>query len=116
MMMILVTILFRTVPVPILAIAGLISYLHSSRTTTSVILETLVLAMNLITYYSDDPLWDGAGCGEISTCCQFNNPPWFYSTLPQATTGDVEVHLCHGEGSLSTEDTIVYLIEINVQP
>ena len=66
------------------------------------------------TYYSDDPLWDGAGCGENSTCCQFNNPPWFYSTLQQATTDDVEVRLCHGEGT-SDEDTIVYLLEINVQ-
>ena len=65
-------------------------------------------------YYSDDPLWDGAGCGKDSTCCQFNNPPWFYSSLPQATTDDVEVRLCHGE-SASDEDTIVYLIEINVQ-
>ena len=37
--------------------------------------------------YSDDPLWDGAGCGDSSTCCQFNNPP---SSLPQATTDDVE--------------------------
>ena len=66
------------------------------------------------TYYSDDPLWDGAGCGESSTCCQFNNPPWFYSSLPQATTDDVEARLCHGENT-SNEDTIVYFIEINVQ-
>ena len=67
-------------------------------------------------YYSDDPLWDGAGCGENSTCCQFNNPPWFHSSLPQTTTDDVEVRLCHGEGSLSDENSVVYLIEINVQP
>ena len=65
-------------------------------------------------YYSDDPLWDGAGCGENSTCCQFNNPPWFHSSLPQATTDDVEARLCHGENT-SDEDTIVYLLEINVQ-
>ena len=65
-------------------------------------------------YYSSDPLWDGAGCGAHSTCCEFNNPPWFYSTLPRATTDDVEVRLCHGE-RLADEDTIVYLIEINVQ-
>ena len=25
--------------------------------------------------YSNDPLWDGHGCGPSSTCCQFNNPP-----------------------------------------
>ena len=65
-------------------------------------------------YYSDDPLWDGAGCGKDSTCCQFNNPPWFYSSLPHATTDDVEVRLCHGEGR-SDEDIIVYSIEVYVQ-
>ena len=33
--------------------------------------------------YADDPLWDGEGCGPTSTCCEFNNPPWFCTTLPQ---------------------------------
>ena len=37
--------------------SGLIIYLHSSRTTTSVILETLDLAGGTM-YYSDDPLWN----------------------------------------------------------
>ena len=23
-------------------------------------------------FYSDDPLWDGAGCGPLNTCCSFN--------------------------------------------
>ena len=66
------------------------------------------------TYYSDDPLWDGAGCGKNSTCCQFNNPPWFYSSLPEATTDNLEVRLCLGEGKLD-EEIIVYLIEVYVQ-
>ena len=66
------------------------------------------------TYYSDDPLWDGAGCGEDSTCCQFNNPPWFYSTLPQATMDDVEVRLCFSVTS-NLENIIVYLLEIFVR-
>ena len=26
-------------------------------------------------FYGDDPLWDGAGCGPLNTCCSFNNPP-----------------------------------------
>ena len=64
-------------------------------------------------YYSSDPLWDGAGCGEDSTCCQFNNPPWFYSSLPQATTDDVEVRLCFNYPS--DEDAIIYLLEVFVQ-
>ena len=37
-------------------------------------------------FHADDPLWDGAGCGPLSTCCSFNNPPWFYKQLSQPTT------------------------------
>ena len=69
---------------------------------------------DLDTYYSDDPLWDGAGCGEDSTCCKLNNPPWFYSSLPQATTDDLEVRLCFSDSS-PDEDVIVYLLEVFVQ-
>ncbi len=29
------------------------------------------------TFYDEDPLWDGEGCGPTSSCCQFNSPPWF---------------------------------------
>ena len=36
-------------------------------------------------YHPDDPLWDGQGCGSTSTCCEFNNPPWFCKQLPQPT-------------------------------
>ena len=66
------------------------------------------------TYYSDDPLWDGAGCGENSTCCQFNNPPWFYSTLPHATMDDMEVQLCFAAPA-SNENAIIYLLEFFVR-
>ena len=31
-----------------------------------------------VTLYSDDPLWDEAGCGPLNTCCSINTPPWFY--------------------------------------
>ena len=63
-------------------------------------------------FHSNDPLWDGQGCGSDSTCCQFNNPPWFCKTLPQSTTDDVEVRLCnHG----NSDDTPVQLLELNVQ-
>ena len=45
-------------------------------------------------FYADDPLWDGQGCGGTSTCCSFNNPPWFCKQLPQPTTDDIELRLC----------------------
>ena len=87
LLMILIIIKFlQTVVVQIVVMTGLISYLHSSRTTTSVILETLGPGLVVgvgggNTYYSDDPLWDGAGCWIDSTCCQFNNPRKYGSAL-----------------------------------
>jgi dynein heavy chain len=62
---------------------------------------------------ADDPLWDGEGCGPTSTCCEFNNPPWFCTTLPQPTTDDIEVRVIHDHAS-TDEDTIINLIDINI--
>ena len=45
-------------------------------------------------YHPNDPLWDGQGCGSTSSCCSFNNPPWFCKQLPQPTTDDIELRLC----------------------
>ena len=65
-------------------------------------------------FYSQDPLWDGSGCGSTSSCCGFNNPPWFCKQLPQPTTDDIELRLCVDE-SLSNEDVSLETIEIYVQ-
>ena len=59
---------------------------------------------------ADDPLWDGSGCGSGSSCCEFNNPPWFCATLPQPTT---ELRICRNQDS-DNEDVIIGLVEINV--
>ena len=50
--------------------------------------------------YWTNPLWDGQGCGGNSTCCSFNNPPWFCKQLPQPTTDDIELRLCDKYGRL----------------
>ena len=65
-------------------------------------------------FYADDPLWDGHGCSRNSTCCTFNNPPWFCKQLPQSTDADLEVRLC-SLGSATNENTPVELIEIYVK-
>ena len=65
-------------------------------------------------FYIEDPLWDGAGCGPLNTCCTFNNPPWFYKQLPQPTTDDIEVRVCRDEAT-TNEDIAVEIIEILVQ-
>ena len=68
---------------------------------------------NSSVFYADDPLWDGQGCGPTSTCCTFNNPPWFCKQLPQSTNADLEVRLCSHDGAFF-ENTPVELIEIYV--
>ena len=65
-------------------------------------------------FYADDPLWDGQGCGPTSTCCTFNNPPWFCKQLPQPTNADLEVRLCSYNPS-NIENTPIELIEIYVK-
>ena len=66
-----------------------------------------------IAFYADDPLWDGQGCGPTSTCCTFNNPPWFCKQLPQSTDADLEIRLCSA-GAASRENTPIELIELYV--
>ena len=70
-------------------------------------------AVELI-FYHNDPLWDGQGCGGTSTCCEFNNPPWFFKQLPQPTTDDIELRIC-GDQSTSDEDTPIEQVEIYIR-
>ena len=64
-------------------------------------------------YHPDDPLWDGQGCGSTSTCCKFNNPPWFCKQLPQPITDDIELRLCENNGS-SHDDSPFELIQLYI--
>jgi hypothetical protein len=65
-------------------------------------------------FYGSDPLWDGAGCGPLNTCCSFNNPPWFYKQLPQPTTDDIEMRVCR-DSETSDEDVAIESVEIYMQ-
>ena len=65
-------------------------------------------------YEDSDPLWDGEGCGSTSTCCEFNNPPWFCKQLPEPTTEDIEVRICDQEGT-QIDDIPFELIEIYIR-
>ena len=64
--------------------------------------------------FSNDVLWDGQDCTSTSTCCQFNNPPWFTKNLPNVTTDDIELRLC-ADNSYGNEDVPIELIELYVQ-
>ena len=65
-------------------------------------------------FFPDDPLWDGRNCTDISTCCEFNNPPWFTKTLNAATTDDIELRICNTNRP-SVQDIPLELIELYVQ-
>ena len=65
-------------------------------------------------FFLNDPLWDGAGCASTSTCCSFNNPPWFHKQLPSATNENIEMRVCRDEGR-SDEDIAISNIELYVQ-
>jgi len=66
------------------------------------------------TFYPNDPLWDGQGCGRLNTCCSFNNPPWFMKELPSPSKDDIEMRLC-ADGLRTDEDIPVESIELYVQ-
>ena len=66
-------------------------------------------------YYTEDPLWDGQGCGAESTCCDGDGKPWFCKQLPEATTDDIELRLCRDSSSTNNEDILLEVVEIYVQ-
>ena len=65
-------------------------------------------------FYSADPLWDGEGCGAVSTCCTSTTAPWFCKTLPEISRENVEVRLC-GDEDNNNENIPIQLIELYVQ-
>ena len=101
--------------VPVLTRHGLILHHHLLAMTTSVRLVCHQVKVGAtMSYYADDPPWDGQGCGPTSTCCTFNNPPWFCKQLPQSTNVDLEVRLCSLQDA-SLENTPIELVEIYVK-
>ena len=68
---------------------------------------------SLTDIYSDDPLWDGQGCGPSSTCCELNRPPWFCVQLDEVTREDLELRICSDQIS-SDEDVLVSYVNMYV--
>ena len=66
-------------------------------------------------FYSDDPLWDGAGCRGTDTCCSFNTPPWFINQLSGTTTDPLELRSCGDQEANTDENVGIQLLEIYVQ-
>ena len=69
-------------------------------------------------FRSNDILWDGRDCHSTSTCCSFNNPPYFTKTLNQTTTDDLELRMCLFDGAgrrINAENIAVELVELYVK-
>jgi hypothetical protein len=70
---------------------------------------------NLSTFYPDDPLWDGEGCGPGHSCeCELNSPPWFTANLTSPTTNDIEVRSCSYQ-SAARKNVGIELMELYVK-
>ena len=63
-------------------------------------------------FHPDDPLWDGEGCSSSSSCCSFNNPPYFTKQLPSPTSDPIEARLCRLDAG---DDSPVEFMELYVK-
>ena len=66
------------------------------------------------TYYTDDPVWDGAGCSSDNNCCSEPSLPWFYRQIPLTTNEDIETRICRDVHS-SDEDILIKELQLYVQ-
>ena len=65
--------------------------------------------------YSNDPLWDGEGCGtQEGDCCAAAGLPWFHKTFNYTTTNYLEIRVC-GDEALGNEDTPFSFYELYVK-
>ena len=68
-------------------------------------------------FHTDDPLWDGEGCGidEFEgPCCNVSGIPWFHKALYSPATDDIELRVCAGHDT-KYQDTPVSLYELYVK-
>ena len=69
---------------------------------------------DLTTLHTNDPLWDGAGCGPENSCCYNAGMPWFFRQLPTITTGNIEVRICTDQ-AFADEGVVVEQLQLYVQ-
>ena len=67
-----------------------------------------------LNYFTNDPLWDGAGCVSGS-CCTFNSPPWFCKNLSTPTTDDIELRLCQDQVIAGEENVLFEIVDLYIR-
>ena len=64
--------------------------------------------------YTNDPLWDGQGCGlQEGNCCEAPGLPWFYKTF-NSTTDYIELRECSDQ-STDLDDVPFSLYEMYIK-
>ena len=66
-------------------------------------------------FHPDDQLWDGRDCLPTSSCCSFNNPPYFIKEIGVNTNDDIEGRICSTFAQRQYSNTAIELLEIYVQ-
>ena len=65
-------------------------------------------------WYTSNPLWDGEGCYTGSKCCDNTRMPWFWKSLPEQTTSELEVRWCQPNGGSGSDRVGIEHLEIYV--
>ena len=66
-------------------------------------------------WYTNNTLWDGKDCYPGSKCCDNERLPWFWRTMPQETSDDVEVRWCvSNSGDIGYDKVSTELLEVFV--
>ena len=71
-------------------------------------------SLNISEYYTDDPVWDGAGCLVNNNCCANVNQPWFFHQLVTARQDNIAGRLCT-RYEFENEAILVEEIQLYVQ-
>ena len=71
--------------------------------------------IELETYFTNDPLWDGEGCvGPNNNCCTSPGMPWFLREFPINQQEDVEARICTDQ-EFSDEAVLIDKLLLYVQ-
>ena len=66
-------------------------------------------------FFLNDTLWDGQQCiGEEAPYCTHPKMPWFFKTLNETTTEDIELRVYGDQVETNNEDTSLQVIELFV--
>ena len=70
--------------------------------------------LEIDTYFTADPLWDGEGCSGTNHCCNEPGMPWFSRKFPTAVRGDIAARICRDQPFID-EGILIEQLQLYVQ-